>query len=135
MPTKCWCGEHRADGGLMNIFLKGAFYMQQSMGFSSTTVSRVTLLTRQPFEAIALTLDASAFGENGVCKAGTPIAADGTISNTAAVRGILLHDVAKEYPQAQLLTKGYVSKLKAQANSGVELSAETKAALPMIIWE
>lgn len=100
----------------------------------------VQILKRKPFEGIAMTLDFSAVATTNdsgkkVVKAGTPIGATGVVANTAAVVGILLHDVTEDRPQGTLLKKAYINTRVAEANSGITYDAAVKAALPMIVFE
>lgn len=111
------------------------------MEFKDYSISTgVQILKRQPFEAIPFTLDFSAVSAvdeagNKVVKAGTPIGADGTVDNTGTVVGILLYDVTAVNPQGVLLKKAYIDLTKAETSSGLTISADVKAALPMIVWE
>lgn len=98
----------------------------------------VQILKRKPFEGIAKTLDFTdvvAVDGKKVVKAGTPIGADGKADNTATVVGILLHDVDEARPQGTLLKKAYIDKEVAKTHSGVTLSSDVIAALPMIVLE
>lgn len=105
------------------------------MEFSEVKLSGdVQILNRHPFEGVPMTLDFS--GVSGdVVKAGTPIGPNGTADNTATVVGILLHDVSKARPQGTLLKKAYINTAVAKANSGVTISSDVKAALPMVVFE
>jgi len=107
----------------------------QAMGFTATTIAdEVNILKRLGFEAIPLTLDSAAFTD-GVCKAGAPIAADGTIKNDGTCIGILKDDVLKERPQGTLLKKAYVDNAKITAHYGTAIASAAKTALPMIVFE
>lgn len=111
------------------------------MIFEQTTYGAdVQILTRQPFEGIARTLDFSSVAtktDSGkkVVKAGTPIGADGVVANTASVVGILLHDVTEDRPQGTLLKKAYIDTKVAQEHSGVTYDDAVKTALPMVVFE
>lgn len=100
----------------------------------------VQILKRPPFEGVALTLDFTSvtdtdeFG-NKIVKAGTPIGATGVADNTGTVAGILLFDVIERRPQGTILKKAYINTAVAQAHSGVTISADAKAALPMVVFE
>lgn len=67
---------------------------------------------------------------NGVCKAGTPIDANGVIANDATVEGILLFDVYAENPNGSLV-KAYatINLARAEANSGLTIADAVKTAL------
>lgn len=107
----------------------------QGMGYNRTTVEdEVNILKRPGFEAIPLTLDSTAFTD-GVCKAGAPIGADGTIQNDGDCIGILKDNVLSSRPQATLLKKAYVDNAKITAHYGTAIAATAKAVLPMIVFE
>lgn len=100
----------------------------------------VQILKRKPFEAVPMTLDfasVSAKTASGkkIVKAGTPIGASGVVDNTAAVVGILLHDVVEDRPQGTLLKKAYINTSVAEAHCGITYAAEVKTALPMVVFE
>lgn len=100
----------------------------------------VQILKRKPFEAIAATLDFAdvvTTNKNGkkIVKAGTPIGKSGTVDNTAAVVGILLHDVVEDRPQGTLLKKAYINTAVAEEHAGIEYASAVKTALPMIVFE
>lgn len=73
---------------------------------------------------------------DGVCKAGTPIGADGTVQNGASAVGILLYDVYEQNPNGSLI-KGFavVNTANAEANTGLTIEDAVKTALPMVIFE
>lgn len=110
------------------------------MQYESTTFgAKVEILNRDGFEGVPVTLDFSAvitteYGRK-VVKAGTPIGANGVADNTETVKGILLWDVHEDRPIGTILKKAYINTARAQAHSGVTISAEAKAALPMAIFE
>lgn len=111
------------------------------MKFSESNVSiPVEILKRklggELFEEI--TLNSEAF-TSGVCKAGTPIDADGKIDNKSASptpKGILLYDVYSDNPNGTIVRAfACVNEAKANANAGIEIAAAVKAALPLIVFE
>lgn len=107
----------------------------QAMGSNRTTVAdEVNILKRPGFEAIPLTLDSTAFTD-GVCKAGAPIGASGTIKNDGDCIGINLYDVDSSRPQATILKKAYVKDATITSHYGTAIAATAKAKLPMIIFE
>ena len=67
---------------------------------------------------------------NGVCKAGTPIDANGAVANDATAEGILLCDVYEENPNGSLV-KAYatINLAKAEENSGLTIADAVKTAL------
>lgn len=114
-----------------------------SMSYKSTSVTGdVEILWNSEYVGRALTLDASAF-TSGVCKAGTPMAADGKKAATTAAAqdtpasstavGILLHDVHDDRPQGTIVIGGYINKAKAQSHSGVTIDATAAAAMKNVV--
>ena len=85
------------------------------------------------FEGI--TLDDAAFTD-GVCKAGNPIAADGTVDNASDPVGILVNDVYKENPNGTILKAfGVVNTVNAKANTGISIASAAITKLPLIVFE
>lgn len=73
---------------------------------------------------------------NGVCRAGSPIGADGTVQNGANAVGILLNDVYEENPNGSLIKAfAVVNTANAEANTGLTIDSAVKTALPMVIFE
>lgn len=110
------------------------------MQFEKTDYAgNVQILKRKPFEAVAMALDFADVETivNGkkVVKAGTPIGSNGKADNTAAVVGILLHDVTEDDPNGALLKKAYINTAVAEAHCGVEYAQAVKTALPMVVFE
>lgn len=105
--------------------------MSYSVG--SIAIGDVEILYNSDYVGRALTLDEGAFSD-GVCKAGTPIAADGTKANTASAIGVLLHDVTEERPQATVVVGGYINTAKAQAHSGVTIIDDAKNAMKNVVF-
>ena len=99
----------------------------------------VQILKRKPFEGIAITLDFSdvVTMHNGkkIVKAGTPIGESGVVDNTAAVVGILLHDVIEDRPQGTVLKKAYINTAVAEKHTGIKYAEAVKTALPMVVFE
>ena len=101
----------------------------EAMGYKTKTVSAdVEILHNSEFVGDAITLDAAAFTD-GVCKAGTPMAAKG-----ADAFGILLHDVDQKRPQGTVVVGGYINTAAAEAHSGVTISEAVKAALKNVVF-
>ena len=74
--------------------------------------------------------------DNGVCKAGSPIGADGTVQNGASAVGILLYDVYEQNPNGSLVKAfAVINKANAEANSGLTIAGAVETALPMVIFE
>lgn len=74
--------------------------------------------------------------ENGVCKAGSPIGADGKVQNGASAVGILLYDVYEQNPNGSLIKAfAVVNTANAEANTGLTIEDAVKTALPMVIFE
>lgn len=86
-----------------------------------------------------ITLASSAF-TNGLCKAGTPINADGEIATTSSdsnnAVGILWNDVYDVNPNGSIIVAfAVINATVAQAHSSVTYDAPMKAALPLLIFE
>ncbi len=80
------------------------------------------ILNRPPFKGVSMTIDFTNVTDEDVVKAGTPIDKDGnpvTATPWTGAVGILLVDVAEEYPQGTILTEAYVNVTRAQKNSGL----------------
>lgn len=83
---------------------------------------------------------ASASFTNGICKAGTPIKANGALAETSQgvndADGILLYDVTSDNPNGSMI-KAYavINSAVAQAHSGVTYDAPLKAKLSNIEFE
>lgn len=74
--------------------------------------------------------------EDGVCKAGSPIDADGAVANSADAVGILLYDVYEQNPNGSLIKAfAVVNTANAEANTGLTIEDAVKTALPMVIFE
>ena len=73
---------------------------------------------------------------NGVCKAGSPIGADGTVQNGTNAVGILLYDVYEQNPNGSLVKAfAVINTENAEANAGLTIDSAVKTALPMVIFE
>lgn len=84
---------------------------------------------------VPVTIASAAF-TNGVCKAGNPIKADGTVANTAEAVGILYNDVYEENPNGALIKAfAVVNEANANANAEITLTSACKEALPLIVFE
>lgn len=112
----------------------------ESMGYTKKSVSgTVEILFNSDYTGRALTLDTSAFTD-GVCKAGTPIAATGKkattneTTKTSNALGILLSDVMQDRPQGTVVYYGTINTAVAQTHSGVTYDVETKAALKNVVF-
>ena len=74
--------------------------------------------------------------DNGVCKAGSPIGADGTVQNGADAVGILLYDVYEQNPNGSLVKAfAVINTANAEANTGLTIEDAVKTPLPMVIFE
>ena len=96
----------------------------------------VEILYNHDFLGKSMTLDATSF-TSGVCKAGTPIATDGTVFTAATdqvILGLLLHDVESTRPQATVVYAGTIREKAAKTHSGVTYTSTMKAGLPRITW-
>ena len=116
---------------------------KSNMMYESTTYGPDVLILKRPiYEGIPVTLDFSevvakdAATGRKIVKAGTPInLTTGKADNTGTAGGILLFDVLEDRPQGTILKKAYIDLAKAEANSGLTISADVKAALPMVVFE
>lgn len=73
---------------------------------------------------------------DGVCRAGSPIGADGTVQNGANAVGILLNDVYEQNPNGSLVKAfAVINTANAEANAGLTIDSAVKTALPMVIFE
>lgn len=100
------------------------------MPFTTKTYGDVEILNRKNFEAIPMTIDASA-----LVKAGTPINASGvpvTATPWTGAYGILLYDVdPKVNPQGTIVKKGFLNKGRIQAHLGSAITLDGK--LPTVL--
>lgn len=108
-----------------------------NMGYTRTAYDvGPEILYNHDFIGKAVTLDTAAF-TNGECKAGTPIATNGTKFTGASgqvLEGILLHNVAQNRPQGTAVYSGTIREAVATENSGVTITAAMKTALPRVTW-
>ena len=82
-----------------------------------------------------ITVDDSAFTA-GVCKAGTPLGADGKVANSASAAGILWNDVYDSDPNGSILVGfAVINESVANAWSGLTIDSAVKTALPNLIFE
>ena len=73
---------------------------------------------------------------DGVCKAGSPIGADGAVANSADAVGILLYDVYEQNPNGSLIKgEAVINLANAEANSGLTIAEEVKTALATVHFE
>lgn len=105
----------------------------QHMGFEVAASTGVEILYYSNYTGKAITLDSAAFTEE-ICKAGTPIGADGTIANSASALGVLLHDVHQMRPQGTVVIGGYINTAAAQKHSGVTIAEEAKTAMKNVVF-
>ena len=92
----------------------------------------VQILYNSAYVGDAITLDTTAFTD-GVCKAGTPMSADGKKATTTAF-GILLHDVTVDRPQGTVVIYGYINTSVAEEHSGVKYSDALKTSLKNVVF-
>ena len=105
----------------------------QKMGFDVAVSGGVEVLYNSDYVGKAITLDSAAF-TNELCKAGTPIGANGTIANSASALGILLHDVHQARPQGTIVIGGYINTAAAQKHSGVTVAEDAKTAMKNVVF-
>ena len=102
---------------------------------SNSAIPGVEILKRKLGGELTAPITVTAF-TNGVCKAGTPVDADGAVANTADAVGILLNDVSEDYPVGAMV-KGFatINTAVAEAHSGLSYATAMKQALSNIIFE
>ena len=106
------------------------------MKYANTAVSTAPEILKRKlggelFEPITITQFT-----DGVCKAGSPIGADGKVANTASAKGILLYDVYEENPNGSLVKAfATINLANANANAGLTIADAVKTALPNLIFE
>lgn len=106
----------------------------EKMGYTTKAVAGdVEILYNSRYTGDALTLDETAFTD-GMCLAGTPIAASGVKAAGGDAVGILLHDVARDRPQGTVVIGGYINTEVAEKHSGVTISEAVKAALKNVVF-
>lgn len=98
------------------------------MVFDTTTVAGgVEILASKDFQAIPITVAAPDSGT--VVLAGSPLTADGEVTDGDDAVGILLYDVdTAANPNGALVVHGIIDATKAQAHSGVTYDASDLAA-------
>lgn len=105
-----------------------------TMNFERKTVGmNPEILYNSEYVGKAVTLDTTAF-TNHVCKAGTPISADGKSVNDDTAIGILLMDVYDTRPQATVVIGGYIKTAVAQTHSGVTVAADAMSAMKNVVF-
>lgn len=109
------------------------------MNFSSKSVtSQKEILKRKLGGELTetITLTSVAF-TNGVCKAGNPITATGTVDNVGATAiGILLNDVYDGNPNGTIVKAfACVNEANCNSNAGITLAEDVKTALSLIVFE
>lgn len=106
-------------------------FENHSISTQSEILNRI--LGGELLEPITIT-DAKLESE-GVVKAGSPIAADGTIANSASAVGVLLNDVYAENPNGSLV-KGFaeINKANAEKNAGITFADACISALGNLVF-
>ena len=109
------------------------------MVFSSNEVASTPEILKRKLGAeylVPITIKSTEFASTDVVKAGSPIASDGSISNTGSAIGILLNDVYVDNPNGSLI-KGYavINKANAEANASITLASAVISALPTVVFE
>lgn len=99
----------------------------------NTAIAVPEILYNAEYVGDAVTLDTTAFAD-GLCKAGTPISADGKVANTAEAYGILLYDVPVARPQATVVIGGFIHTARAQTHSGVTVADAAKDAMKNVVF-
>lgn len=109
------------------------------MKYSSTSISATPEILKRKLGAeylVPITIKSTEFANTDVVKAGTPIDAEGAISNDGDAIGILLNDVYVDNPNGSLI-KGFavINKANAEANAGLTISTLVIGALPNVVFE
>lgn len=108
------------------------------MVFKTNSVASTPEILKRKLGAellVPVTIATASF-TGGVCKAGTPIDADGAIANTASVKGILLNDVYAENPNGSLVVAyATINKEVAKKHSGVTLDNAVIEKLSNVVFE
>ena len=109
------------------------------MNFSSNGIGMTPEILKRKLGAeyiVPVTVKASEFTSAEVVKAGSPIGADGSITNTSSAVGILLNDVYAENPNGALIKAfAVINKANAEANASITLASGVLSALPNVIFE
>lgn len=109
------------------------------MDFTKTAIASTPEILKRKLGAeylVPITIKSTEFSSADVVKAGSPIAADGSISNNGSAVGILLNDVYKENPNGSLIKAfAIINKDNAEANASITLSSLAIAALPLVVFE
>lgn len=99
-------------------------FVQKDMG------GRIEILANDHYVGKPVTV---AFGTGvTLVKAGTPLSAAGGAATDTDVAGVLLWDVTPDNPNGTVVVHGFIETAKAQAHSGVTVTAAMKALLPMV---
>ena len=103
------------------------------MRFEKTGESKlVEILANDHWAAVPITVGFAPGVD--VVKAGTPLAADGTLAAGANVKGILLYDVTPNNPNGSIVYHGAIETKRAQNWSGVTITPAMRQALPQIFF-
>lgn len=97
------------------------------MNLTETTLAgSIEILANDHYVAVPLKLTANA-------KAGAPIASTGGAATESDCAGILLHDVdITKNPNGTIVVHGFINKTKAEASSGVDITAAMAALMPLV---
>lgn len=91
------------------------------------------ILYNSEYVGDAVTLDTTAFTD-GVCKAGTPLTAQGTKAAGSDAAGILLWDVYQDRPQGTIVIGGYINTAVAEESYGSTIDEAVKTALKNVVF-
>lgn len=108
------------------------------MKFTSKSVNSTPEILKRHTgaELIVPVTVANASFTNGVCKAGTPLGANGAVANTSSVKGILLNDVTSDDPNGALIVAyATINKTNGQANSGLTYADAMISAMSKCVFE
>lgn len=90
---------------------------------------RIEILANDHYVGIPIKVEVP---EGQTVKAGTPLAADGTVATGADVAGILLYGRDARNPNGTIVVHGFIETARAYKLSGITITEAMKDALPMV---
>lgn len=106
------------------------------MKFNQTDYTgTIDILANDHYVGVPIKVDAAAANGDGIALAGTPMAKDGTKATDATAYGILLFDVrVSDNPNGTVVIHGFIETKKAKDHSGVTVTDEMKATMPLVMF-
>ena len=103
------------------------------MKFTQTNTSAgVEILANDHYVGKPVTITFT--GDTTLLKKGTPVTRFGAVATGADALGVLLWDVTADNPNGTVVIHGFLETAKAEQESGVTVSDDMKAAMPMIYF-